>query len=86
MKRMIVKNKCDSKDGRIFKEEESIGILKILCLIKNIWVSPNKYIFPLKVNVVKENISQESSLKNIDETRDYFIEDINQINWQLVNT
>ena len=28
--------------------------------------------------MIEENISQESRLKNIDETRNYFIEDINQ--------
>ena len=32
----------------------------------------------LKKNIAKENISQEFRLKNIDETRNYFIEEINQ--------
>ena len=29
-------------------------------------------------NMVEENISQEFSLKNIDETRNYFLEEIEQ--------
>ena len=32
----IISSKCGSGDGRIFKEEKSIKILKFLCLIKNI--------------------------------------------------
>ena len=31
--------------------------------------------------MVEENISQEFRLKNIDETRNYFIEEINQNKW-----
>ena len=32
----VICSKCVSKDEKIFKEEESIEILKILCLISNI--------------------------------------------------
>ena len=31
--------------------------------------------------MAEENISQEFRLKNIDETRDYFIEEIKKMNW-----
>ena len=47
---------CKNKDEKIFKEEESIEILKSLGLI--------------------ENISQQFRLKNIDRTRNYFLEEI----------
>ena len=55
---------------KIFKEEESIKILKILGLIINIRKC-------LKIS--EENISQEFRLKNIDKTRNYVSEKINQI-------
>ena len=32
----VICSKCGSKDEKIFNEEESIEILKILCLISNI--------------------------------------------------
>ena len=38
----IICGKCGSKHKRIFKEEESIQVLKILDLIKNKWLL-NKY-------------------------------------------
>ena len=47
---------CKNKDEKIFKEEESIELLKSLGLI--------------------ENISQQFRLKNIDRTRNYFLEEI----------
>ena len=53
----IICNKGKNEDGKISKEEESIEILKILGLFKN---------------MVEENISQEFRLKNVDETRNYF--------------
>ena len=31
-----------------------------------------------KKNIVEKNISQKFELKNIDETRNYFIEEVNQ--------
>ena len=52
-------------------EEESIDILKILGLITNI----EEY---QKIYNHAENISQEFRLKNIDETRNYLTEEINQ--------
>ena len=32
----ITCSKCKNEDGKIFKEEDSIEILKILCLLENI--------------------------------------------------
>ena len=31
----IICDKCDKSDDKIFKEEESVKILKIICLIRN---------------------------------------------------
>ena len=42
---------------------------------------PNKYMITLK-NMNEENISPEPRLKHIVETRNYFIEEINQ--WELM--
>ena len=53
----IICSKGRNEVGKISKEEESIEILKILGLFKN---------------MVEENISQEFRLKNVDETRNYF--------------
>ena len=64
------------KMKEIFKEGESIEIFKILGLIKSIEV-PNKYIITLK-NFGEGNIGQEFRLKKIYETRNYFIEEIDQ--------
>ena len=55
---------------KVFKEEESIEILKNLGLITNI----KEY----QKRVSEENITQEVRLKNIDETRNYLIEEINE--------
>ena len=32
----IIHSKCKNEDEKIFKDEESIKILKILCLIENV--------------------------------------------------
>ena len=56
-------NKCGHKYKTIFKEE-SIEILQILGLITNL--------------MSEKNITQECRLKNIDETRNYLIEEISQ--------
>ena len=37
---------------------------------------PNEYITILKINMAEENKGQESRLKNIDETKNYFIEGV----------
>ena len=37
-------------------------------------------------NLVEQNISQEFRLKNTNETRNYFIEEVNQTNWWVRNT
>ena len=36
--------------------------------------------------MIAENISQEFRLKNINETKKYFIEKINKINWLVRST
>ena len=56
-------NKCGKEDEKIFKEEESIKIWKILGLINNI----EKY------QMKKGNINQEFRLKNIEERKKIFI-------------
>ena len=72
-------DKCGSEDEVLFKEEDSIEILKVLGLITNveeyqkIEKSISKYIIMLE-----ENISQEFRLKNINETRSYLIEETNK--------
>ena len=53
---------CGHECEKIFKEEDSIEILSI-----------SKYII-----MTEENISQEFRLKNINETKNYLIEEINQ--------
>ena len=40
--------------------------------------SPNEYIINLRANMFEKNISQEFKFKTTDETRNYFIEEINQ--------
>ena len=57
------------KIKKIFKEEESFEILKILGLIQNI---------KLLLKYGRRKISQEFWLKNIDETRNYLTEGINR--------
>ena len=54
------------------EEEEKIKILKILSLT-NMNVIPSEHIISLKKHMVRENISQKFRLKNIDETRNYFV-------------
>ena len=60
---------------KIFKEEESIEILKIFGLNNNRIVS-NKYIIIFKINMTEENVIQEFRLKNINNIKRYFIEKI----------
>ena len=63
----IICSKCKNEDEKIFKEEESIEILKILGLISNI-EEFRKY----------KIMNQGFRLKKIDEIRNYLIEEINQ--------
>ena len=65
----IICSKCENEDEELFKEKKSIEILKILGLIE-------KYCY--FKNMAEENISQEFRLKRIDETRNYFLEEIKQ--------
>ena len=58
-------NKCGSEDEKIFKKEESIEILKIIVLIEI-------------YNYFKD-ISQEFTLKNIDQRRNHFLEETKQV-------
>ena len=65
----IICSKCETEDEKIFKEGESIEILKIYGLFK---------IYNCFKTMVEESISQEFRLKNIDKTRNYFLEEIEQ--------
>ena len=67
----ITCSKCNNKDEKIFKEEESIEILKMLCLINNI----EEY---QKIIMPEENINQEFRLKKLEEIRNYLIEEQNR--------
>ena len=68
----IVCSSCGYECGRIFKGEASTEILKIIGLINNI-EDYQKYVI-----MSEENVSQEFRLKNLDETRNYWIEEINR--------
>ena len=57
---------------KIFKEEEPNKILKIIGL------SITQKSIRIYIVMSEENISREFKLKNIDETRNYLIEEINQ--------
>ena len=60
----------------MFKKEESLEILQLLGLITNMngkYIGWNEYIITLKKNMIEEKINQEFRLKNISETRNYFI-------------
>ena len=61
----IFHNNCGHECKKIFKEKESVQILKILGLITNIEEYQQLYNHVLKK-------SQEFRLKNIDTTRNYF--------------
>ena len=65
-------NKWGSEDEKMFKEEESIEILKILGLINKIEKYHNRIVMP------EEKINQEIRLKKIDEIRNYLIQEIKQ--------
>ena len=41
-------------------------------------IVPNKYMITLKKNMVKEKVSRELTLKNTDERKNYFLEEIHQ--------
>ena len=68
----IVCSKCGHDYKRTLKEEELIKILNILGLITSIREYQKRY------NMTEVNISQEFRLKNIDEAKHYFTEEINQ--------
>ena len=68
----IVCSKCGHEYTKLFTEQKSIEILKILGLNTKI----EKY---QKILIMPERkTSHEFRLKNIDETSNYFIEEINQ--------
>ena len=71
----VIFSKCKNEDEQIFKEKKFNW--------ENSWFSW-KYIITLKIR--QENISQEIRLKNIDETRNYLIEEINRINRLVKST
>ena len=82
----IIWDKCVGNDENIFKEV-SIEILKIIVSINNMsnMLQPNEYIITLRKNTAEENISQKFRLKNIDEARNYFIEEINKSELMSMN-
>ena len=60
-----------------------VQFLSSKCLVTTIYYTPailsfNEHIITLNINVIEENIHQEFRLKNIDKTRNYFIEEINE--------
>ena len=72
----IICSKCDNEDEKTFRvEQESIELLKILGLLKH-RIVPKEYI--LKINMAEENINQQFMLKNIGETKNYFLKEIKQ--------
>ena len=68
----IVHRKCDHEYEKIFKEEESNKKLKIISLNTSTKECKRMYYMP------EETIIQEFRLKTINETRNYFIEEVNQ--------
>ena len=56
----------------MFKEEEPVELLKIIDLI----IKYQKNM--LQINISEENINQKFRLKNIDEAKKYFIDEIKQ--------
>ena len=67
----IICVKCGSKDEKIFKEEGSVEILK--SLVQLIMWKTIKWIYSF-IKMGEENISQQHRLKNLDETRNSFVE------------
>ena len=61
----IICSKCKNEDEKIFKEEESIQILKTLGLINN----TERY--QIYIIMSEENINQEFRLKKINKIRNY---------------
>ena len=67
----IVHSKCGHVYEKIFKEGESIGVLRVLGWIIRKSIREHKI-------MSEEDISQEFRLKNIDETRYYLIKEVNK--------
>ena len=65
----IICSKCGNEDEKYLKKKNQKGYSKCLVLLK---------IQNYFKNMVKESISQEFRLKSIDETRNYFREEIEQ--------
>ena len=65
----IICSKCGNEDEKYLKKKNQKGYSKSLVLLK---------IQNYFKNMVKESISQEFRLKSIDETRNYFREEIEQ--------
>ena len=68
----IVYSTCGHQYEKLFKEKESIEILKVFGWTTNI----DEY--QKHIIIFSENISQGFRLKNINETRNYLIKEINQ--------
>ena len=67
----IIYNKCKNEDEKIFQEKDSIEILKLFGLIEKITLK-------MWLKNLKSMWSQEFRLKNINGTRNFLIEEINQ--------
>ena len=65
----IICSKCGNNNDKIFKEKQSIEILKILGSIDNRW---------FKVSSTCNKYGRRKDKSKIDETRNYFIEAIKQ--------
>ena len=50
----------------------------MIYIVPNVIVSFNQYTITLQINMIWENISQKFRLKNIDETRNYCIGEVNE--------
>ena len=66
-----VYSKCRLEDEKIFKEKESLEILKILGVITNIeeYQKTDNHVWRKYIIISEENITQEFRLKNMYETR-----------------
>ena len=73
-----VYRKCGHEYIKLFKEEESIEIVKILGLINNIQENIIKKYIIKHIIIPEESMNQGFRLKKIDEIRNYLIEDISR--------
>ena len=68
----IICSKCGNKNDRISKEEESIKIFQVLDLIK-------QKLHVHLIDMADRNIIKTFRLKNVDDARNYFTEEIKKM-------